>query len=86
MSVIKSSLGFLIIVPTQCIHRDLAARNVLVAEDLTCKVSDFGLARDVMDIRAYERGKDVSPCCKKIGDEWRHFMKDVFFPFKVEAA
>lgn len=27
------------------IHRDLAARNVLVAEDYTCKVADFGLAR-----------------------------------------
>ena len=27
------------------IHRDLAARNVLVGEDYTCKVADFGLAR-----------------------------------------
>ncbi|XP_071806501.1 uncharacterized protein [Asterias amurensis] len=39
----------------QCIHRDLAARNILVAEDMTCKVSDFGLARDVIETRAYER-------------------------------
>ncbi|XP_071806518.1 uncharacterized protein [Asterias amurensis] len=39
----------------KCIHRDLAARNVLVAEDMTCKVSDFGLARDVIDNRVYER-------------------------------
>ena len=43
----------------QCIHRDLAARNVLVAEDMTCKVSDFGLARDVMNVRVYERGSEV---------------------------
>lgn len=27
------------------VHRDLAARNVLVADDLACKVADFGLAR-----------------------------------------
>ncbi|XP_038065705.1 tyrosine-protein kinase Mer-like [Patiria miniata] len=47
--------GMAFISSQQCIHRDLAARNVLVAEDMTCKVSDFGLARDVMNIRVYER-------------------------------
>ncbi|XP_022109080.1 fibroblast growth factor receptor 3-like [Acanthaster planci] len=39
----------------KCVHRDLAARNVLVSDDLVCKVSDFGLARDVMNIRIYQR-------------------------------
>jgi len=37
------------------IHRDLAARNVLVGEKETCKVTDFGMARDVQDDNIYER-------------------------------
>ena len=51
---------YLCFVLSQCIHRDLAARNVLVAQDMTCKVSDFGLARDVIDNRVYERKSEVS--------------------------
>ena len=38
----------------QLLHRDLAARNVLLDDRLTCKVSDFGLARDVINKRHYE--------------------------------
>ena len=37
------------------IHRDLAARNVLVGEGETCKVTDFGMARDVQEDNVYER-------------------------------
>jgi len=37
------------------IHRDLAARNILIAEDHTCKVADFGFARDIITSKVYER-------------------------------
>ena len=37
------------------IHRDLSARNVLVGEGETCKVTDFGMARDMQEDNIYER-------------------------------
>lgn len=39
----------------QIIHRDLAARNILITDDHTCKVADFGFARDVITSKVYER-------------------------------
>ncbi|XP_015775158.1 PREDICTED: hemicentin-2-like isoform X7 [Acropora digitifera] len=37
------------------IHRDLAARNILVGEGEKCKVTDFGMARNVQEENVYER-------------------------------
>ncbi|XP_038062517.1 uncharacterized protein LOC119733008 [Patiria miniata] len=38
-----------------CLHQDLAARNVLVSEDMVSKISDFGFASDVAEMRTYQR-------------------------------
>jgi len=42
------------------VHRDLAARNVLVGERETCKITDFGMARDVQQENIYERKTKVN--------------------------
>lgn len=38
------------------VHRDLASRNCMVAGDLTVKIGDFGLTRDVYESDYYRRG------------------------------
>ena len=40
---------------SKIVHRDLAARNVLVGERDTCKVTDFGMARDVHQDHVYQK-------------------------------
>lgn len=46
---IQVSEGMAYLESENSIHRDLAARNVLVGEDNTCKVADFGLARVIKE-------------------------------------
>ena len=46
---------------SQLIHRDLAARNVLLGDKLQCKITDFGMARDLgLGDGIYARKTNVS--------------------------
>ncbi|XP_014665366.1 PREDICTED: insulin-like peptide receptor isoform X2 [Priapulus caudatus] len=38
------------------VHRDLAARNCMVASDLTVKIGDFGMTRDIYETDYYRKG------------------------------
>ncbi|KFM70272.1 Insulin receptor, partial [Stegodyphus mimosarum] len=48
--------GMAYLVSRKFVHRDLAARNCMVAEDLTVKIGDFGMTRDVYETDYYRKG------------------------------
>ncbi|XP_030380544.1 proto-oncogene tyrosine-protein kinase receptor Ret [Scaptodrosophila lebanonensis] len=54
--------GMAYLTEIKLVHRDLAARNVLLADGKICKISDFGLTRDVYEDDAYlKRSRDRVP-------------------------
>ncbi|XP_014203448.1 proto-oncogene tyrosine-protein kinase receptor Ret [Copidosoma floridanum] len=56
------SKGMAYLAEIKLVHRDLAARNVLLATGKVCKISDFGLTRDVYEDDAYlKRSKGRVP-------------------------
>ena len=58
------------------VHRDLATRNVLLAEEeegKVCKVSDFGMSRDVYVDQSYTKlgsGKGYYTSLSLMPREW----------------
>ena len=56
---LKPFTGLIELCYFQIIHRDLAARNVLVGEGEKCKVTDFGMARNVQLENVYEMKTEV---------------------------
>jgi proto-oncogene tyrosine-protein kinase Ret len=54
--------GMAYLAEIKLVHRDLALRNVLLADGKVCKISDFGLTRDVYEDDAYlKKSKDRVP-------------------------
>lgn len=48
--------GMAFLAAKKFVHRDLAARNCMVAEDLTVKIGDFGMTRDIYETDYYRKG------------------------------
>ncbi|KAK3765701.1 hypothetical protein RRG08_026177 [Elysia crispata] len=60
LSIIKQiAKGLQFLTAQHFVHRDLATRNCLVGKDLTVKIGDFGLARDIYITDYYRIGNST---------------------------
>uniref|UniRef100_A0A3Q2D9V4 Tyrosine-protein kinase receptor n=1 Tax=Cyprinodon variegatus TaxID=28743 RepID=A0A3Q2D9V4_CYPVA len=48
--------GMAYLIAKKFVHRDLAARNCMVGHDLTVKIGDFGMTRDIYETDYYRKG------------------------------
>ena len=46
--------GLQFLASNRLIHRDVATRNCLVSDDLTIKIADFGMSRDIYSNNYYK--------------------------------
>jgi serine/threonine protein kinase len=68
------------------IHRDLAARNVLVGENLECKITDFGMARDVKATDYYRKRSRVGQSHKRTMYKWCAIVLTIYVNLRALTA
>jgi serine/threonine protein kinase len=75
--------GLIYLEQNRIVHRDIAASNVLIADDNTAKVSDFGLAKSIETI-GKENGNGIFTEKIKCRTKWtapEALESKVFFIF-----
>ena len=56
---LKAFMLFMVFLFFQMLHCNLASRKILLGNNGTCKISDFGMARDIKETIAHLRKSSV---------------------------